>query len=111
VGTAEEAWSAVVVLARAKEAAAAVSASISMLGVWAREAGRPSERGKMRPCVSIALARGKQEGIAVGRADCPGQRILGINLRLKWVRADSSKHRFLFETHHWADFVKCALSV
>jgi hypothetical protein len=94
-----EAWatsSAVVVLAREEEAAAV---SIFMLGVWG-EVAWPSKRGKIRQCASVAWARGGQEGSAVGHMGYPGQRILGPNLRPKWVRADSFGQRFLFGLHH-----------
>jgi hypothetical protein len=71
----------------------------------------------MRQCVSIAWAQGGQ-GRALGHTGCPGDRILGPNLRLKWVRADSFRHLGPFAAPpHWAkppvqsDTIRHALSI
>jgi hypothetical protein len=70
--------------------------------VWAGVACRPSGRGKIRQSASVGwAARGGQEGRAGERACCPGRRISGPNLRLKWVHADKFGPCCLFGSGHW----------
>jgi hypothetical protein len=81
----------------------AAAASISMVGVWAGGARRPSGRGKMRQSASVDWVRGGQEGHTGGCACCPGRLILSSNPRPKWVRADAFGPLYLFESSRWAE--------
>jgi hypothetical protein len=89
VGTSAEARVAVVVLARAEEAAVV---SISILGVWAGEAGRPSGREENEAIYLCHLGRGGQGRSAVRHAGCLGRRILAQILGqygCAWIALDN----------------------
>jgi hypothetical protein len=60
-----------------------------------------SGREKIRQSASAGWARGGQEGRGGGRTRCLGRRILGPNLRPKWVRADKIGPCCLFGSGRW----------
>jgi hypothetical protein len=83
--------------------------AVAVVVAVGRKGRGASNRGKLGEGVGECLgasstwARDGQERRVVGRACCPGRRILGPNLRPKWVRADAFGQLCLFGLSRWAN--------